>query len=211
MTCQACGAVATARPALCVECRAEREAHWRVKAAKRCGDAGETGDEPKRVGGKSAAHRSRQAEKLCTAVHSSVSVGCGSATRVGVGKNYEAPLPHHPPVVQISPRKEKNRRSGLPDAVLEVGLWKSPVDRPRRLAGHLAAVVDVLTVPATWGPPSSLCASPRLAGPQGWAADSSNGASLDEKRGTPSRSTTGRSSPPPRWSSEAPHASSDRG
>jgi hypothetical protein len=125
MTCQACGAVATARPALCVECRAEREAHWRVKAAKRCGDAGETGDEPKRVGGKSAAHRSRQAEKLCTAVHSSVSVGCGSATRVGVGKNYEAPSLITRQSCRYPPARKKTVGAGCPTPSSRWGCGKA--------------------------------------------------------------------------------------
>ena len=35
MICQACGGEATERPALCPTCRAEREAHGRVKSAHR--------------------------------------------------------------------------------------------------------------------------------------------------------------------------------
>jgi hypothetical protein len=35
MTCQSCGGPATERPALCEDCRAEREAHGRAKAAAR--------------------------------------------------------------------------------------------------------------------------------------------------------------------------------
>ena len=35
MTCQACGGEATTRPALCDDCRAEREQHGRAKATAR--------------------------------------------------------------------------------------------------------------------------------------------------------------------------------
>jgi hypothetical protein len=35
MTCQSCGGVATERPALCEDCRAERDAHGRAKALAR--------------------------------------------------------------------------------------------------------------------------------------------------------------------------------
>lgn len=35
MTCQSCGGTATSRPALCDDCRLERQQHGRAKAAYR--------------------------------------------------------------------------------------------------------------------------------------------------------------------------------